>query len=113
MIYFPVIFFGLAALGGVVLVTLKYNGKAIPLYLAIGHGIFAATGLVLLIVNVIADMSNQLMNISLVLFVVIALGGFVLFSFQLRKKPLPDLIIGVHALGAVASFILLLIAIFK
>ena len=72
MMYLPLLFFAIAAIGGITLVTMKYRGKGIPMTLAIVHGILAATGLVLLIVNVIMDSSNMLMNISLVLFVVVA-----------------------------------------
>jgi hypothetical protein len=113
MIYLPLVFFAVAAVGGLTMVTLKFNDKAIPMFLALGHGILAATGLVLLIVDVMANMTNMLMNTSLVLFIVIALGGFTLFSFYLRKKPLPNLIIAVHGMGAIISFIVLLVAVFK
>lgn len=113
MIYLPVVFFALAAAGGVTLVIMKNSGKEIPMILALGHGIFAATGLVTLIINVMRDMSNMLMNISMICFIVIALGGFLLFSFYLRKKPLPNALIAIHGLGAIASFVVLLIAIFK
>lgn len=113
MLYLPLLFFGLAALGGITLVWMKLKGKELPMYLALGHGLLAATGLVLLIVNVVMDMSMQLMNIALALFVVIALGGFTLFSFYLRKKPLPNALIGIHGIGAVISYIILLAAVLR
>jgi len=40
--------------------------------------------------------------------VLAALGGFVLFSFYLRKKQLPMGIMVVHALVAIAAFLVLL-----
>jgi hypothetical protein len=50
---------------------------------------------------------------ALGLFAVAALGGFVLFSFHLRKEQLPTGIIMVHALVAIAAFLILLGAVFE
>jgi hypothetical protein len=113
MMYLPVLFFAIAAIGGLTLATMKFTGKGLSMPLAIVHGIIAATGLVLLIVNVLMDTSNMLMNISLALFVATALGGFTLFSFHIRKKKTPDVLIYVHGTAAVTSFIVLLFAVFK
>lgn len=112
MNYIPVAFFGIAALGGVTLVALKYNGKSLPMPLAVGHGLMAVTGLISLIVIVARDTGNMLMNISLAVFLAAALGGFTLFSFHVRKKPMPGLLIPVHGTGAVVAFILLVLAVF-
>lgn len=112
MIYLPVLFFAIAAIGGLALATMKFTGKGLPMPLAIAHGLFAATGLVFLIANVIMDSSNMLMNISLALFAAAALGGFTLFSFHVRKKKTPDMLIYVHGTAAVTSFIVLLLAVF-
>ncbi len=113
MNYIPVLFFGIAALGGLTLVTLKSKGKGLPMPLAIGHGLMAATGLVTLIIIVAGDTGNVMMNISLALFLVVALGGFTLFSFHVRKKPMPGTLIPIHGAGAVIAFVLLLIAVFR
>jgi hypothetical protein len=112
MIYLPIILFAIAALGGLALIYLKFSGQVIPMYLAIVHGLFAAAGVVALIVNVYTNTAITLMNISLALFVIVAIGGFILFSFYLRKKELPDALIAIHGSGAVISFVLLLIAVF-
>jgi hypothetical protein len=111
MLYLPVLLFGIAAIGGVTLVSIKVRGKTIPLWLALVHGILAAAALVILIVNVISNPGNMLMIVSLILFLIAALGGFLLFSYQLRKKPLPNPVIGIHALVAVTGFIVLLISV--
>lgn len=113
MNYIPVLFFGIAALGGLTLVTLKKKGKGLPLPLAIVHGLLAATGLVTLIINIAGNTGNMMMNISLILFLVVALGGFTLFSFHLRKKPMPGMLIPIHGSGAVVAFILLLFAVLR
>ena len=112
MIYYPVALFAIAAIGGLALVYLKFSGQAIPMPLAIVHGLFAAAGLVALIANVYMNTAIPMMNISLALFVIVAIGGFILFSFYIRKKELPNVLIAIHGLGAVLSFVLLLIAVF-
>lgn len=113
MVYLPVVIFAIAAIGGLALATMKFRGKGLPMPLAIVHGLLAATGLVLLFVNVLTDSTNMLMNISLALFVAAALGGFTLFSFHVRGKTIPDILVYVHGSAAVLSFIVLLLAVFK
>ena len=112
MIYWPIILFAIAAAGGATLVFMKFTGKGMPLSLAAAHGIFAAAGLITLALNVYNDSSNKLMNISLILFLIFALGGFILLSYHLRKKAHPVALIGIHGAGAVVSFLILLIAVF-
>jgi len=99
MLYLPVVLFAIAALGGVMLVWLKFSGKDLPWSLIIGHGLFAAAGLVALIANVMQNSGIALMNVCLILFLIVAIGGFTLFSFQLRKKALPNAIILIHGGG--------------
>ncbi|MGG3468620.1 hypothetical protein ABES02_14205 [Neobacillus pocheonensis] len=101
------IVFALAALGGLVLASREER----PLSVAIIHGLVAATGLVLLIIAVIQGASGTLPLTALVLFVIAALGGFVLFSFHLRNRPLPKGLIFLHGLLAVIGEVLLIIAI--
>jgi hypothetical protein len=112
MTYLPIVLFAIAAVGGLTLAIMKFNGKGLPWSLVIGHGIFAASGLVALIVNIFQDMSNFLMNLSLVLFLITAVGGFTVLSFHLRKKAQPSSLIFIHGTAAVISFILLIIAVF-
>ncbi len=113
MIYVPILFFAAAAILGVTLVNMKRTGKGMPISLARVHGLFAAVGLVALILNVVADSANTLMNISLGLFVIVGLGGFTLVSFHLRKKALPEKLIVIHGVGAIVSFMLILVAAFN
>ena len=108
----PVGLFAIAAIGGLTLAGMKFAGKELPIPLALLHGAFAAAGLVTLILNVVENRMNTLMNIALVLFVIVALGGFTLFALHLMKKKQPVLLIVAHGLGAVISFVMLLIALF-
>jgi hypothetical protein len=104
------ILFGIAAVGGIVLVLMRVANKPLPLPLALVHGALAATGIVLLTVSVLGSAGPGGARLALGLFVVAALGGFVLFSFHLRKKTLPMGIVVIHALVAVAAFLILLSA---
>ena len=110
MIYLPVVLFAVAAAGGLTLVGMKFSGKELPWPLVVGHGVFAASGLIALIVNVFSDTHHVLMNLSLILFLITAIGGFTVLSFQLRKKMQPTALILVHGAAAVVSFILLIIS---
>ena len=47
------------------------------------------------------------------LFVIAALGGFYLFSHQLRERRLPSGVVLIHGGAAVAAFLLLLAYLFK
>jgi len=111
MIYLPVVFFAIAAAGGTTLAVMKFSGKGFPWPIVIGHGIFAAAGLIALIGNVVGNSQIFLMNLSLVLFLIAALGGFTLFTFHLMKKRQPSALIVVHGGLAVISFLLLIIAV--
>ena len=102
-----------AALGGVVMAAMRFGGRELPpMALAIVHGLFAASGLVALILFVLNSTASTLASVALVGFVIAALGGFMLFAYHLRGKALPVNYVVVHGAGAVVSFVLLLAAIF-
>ncbi|MFK7697216.1 hypothetical protein [Paenibacillus sp. HJGM_3] len=111
MLVLSVILFAIAALGGLVLGVLGLRQRDLPMWLSLIHGVIAAAGLVTLILGVIQGNAGSLPIISLVLFLIAALGGFVLFSYHLRRKPHPKSLIVIHALAAVIAFVLLLIGI--
>ena len=107
------VLFGIAALGGVVMAIMRLTGRELPpMALALVHGLFAASGLVALLVAVIGVNVPTQARIALGGFIVAALGGFFLFSFHLRRKALPVPVVIVHGLVAVVSFVLLLLGIF-
>jgi hypothetical protein len=103
----PIVLFALAAAGGLVLAFLRFNEKPIPTALAVVHGLIAASGLVALGSVAFENGAPDLARIALGLFVLAALGGFFLFSFQLRAKPLPKPVVIIH--GAVAAVALLIL----
>lgn len=103
------IVFALAAVGGLVLLRLHVKHDDAPLGLAALHGLLAATGLVLLLWFVLQNGASGLLWASVALFVVAALGGFVLITKHLRGESLPNGLMYGHGGAAVVAFILLLI----
>jgi hypothetical protein len=108
-----VILFAIAAVGGVIMAAMRFGGRELPpMALAIVHGLFAAAGLVTLILSVVGAQTSWAAIVALVGFVVAALGGFMLFAHHLRRKALPINYVVIHGAGAVISFVILLAAIF-
>jgi len=89
MLVVAAVLFALAALGGIILATLHLKKNDAPVSLALVHGLAAAVGLVLLIIVVTQMPSTGLAGVALVIFLIAALGGFVLFAMHLMRKPLP------------------------
>ena len=111
MLTTTLVLFAIAALGGLTLAIMRFRGRAIPpMGLALVHGAVAATALVLLLILALGTSGTNMQRIALGGFVVAALGGFFIFSFHVRNKPLPIPMIVVHGLVAVASFVTLLAA---
>lgn len=108
LLIIALILFLLGAIGGLVMATQSFRGQLPPWWLAAAHGVLVATGLVLLIIALVLGSAATLYNISLVLLVIAALGGFYLLSFHLRKENHPRAIVVVHALLAVAGVVLLI-----
>ncbi len=122
MLYAELILFALAALGGIALASLALRGKTLPMSLAVLHGLLAVSGFALLLVSLTQSSSGGTAApagtagtpiwpiISVILFAIAALGGLVLFTgFHLRGKKLPSFLVVVHALFAVAGFVLFLV----
>ena len=106
------VLFAIAAVGGLILAVVRFRGKPYPpLGLAVVHGLFAAAGLVALIAGVAQGHAPSRATIALVLFVIAALGGFVLFFTHLRKSALPVPLVVIHALVAVIAFVILLVSV--
>jgi hypothetical protein len=55
---------------------------------------------------------DSLLLISLIIFVIAALGGFIMFGRDLSKRSVPKWLGVVHALAAVTGFVLLFFAVF-
>ena len=114
MLGWATILFAIAALGGATLATLHFRGRTpLPMPLVLLHGLLAAVALLLLIIVAVSQPGlGGLALLALVIFLLAALGGFYLFSFQLRGKPLPSRVVLIHGSAAVLAFVLLLVYLF-
>jgi uncharacterized protein with PQ loop repeat len=110
MLEIAAVLFALAALLGIILAGLHLKRRGAPIPLALLHGVVAAVGLVLLIIAITQMASAGLAGVALIIFIIAALGGFVLFGMHLKRRALPGPLIVVHGLVAVAAFIVLLVA---
>lgn len=108
MISYSIVFFAFAAIGGLILAVKAFKKESLPMPLSLLHGGLAAAGLVMLIFGVAATAEPGNALIALIIIVAAALGGFVLFSFHLRKKEHPKTLILIHGGAAVIAFVLLL-----
>lgn len=111
MLNLSAVLFAVAAIGGLVLGVSGLRQRNLPIWLSLIHGLVAAAGLVTLIIGIVQGTAGSLLITSLVLFIIAALGGFVLFSYHLRGKAHPKDLIVIHALVAVIAYVLLLIGI--
>lgn len=106
----PLVFFGIAAVLGMVLFWKFKGNKSMGMGLVLTHGMAALAGLAWMIVLGITQSLPMLAYYAIVVFAIATLGGVVLFSRHLRNRRFPNGLVELHALAAVAAFILLLIA---
>lgn len=109
MLTTAIILFAIAAVLGAILASNFFRGKLPPLALSFAHGLFAASGLVVLILTITKMADSGMGKYSLGAFVIAALGGFYLVSRHLGKKEVPNGVIIIHALAAITGFALLLL----
>ena len=101
------ILFLVVALGGAGLAVLEARGRALPLPLSALHGVFALLGIVLLARQDIADPHNHLANGAVLVFMLAAAGGLLLFAFRATRQKLPLAVVALHASFALTAFLLL------
>lgn len=108
------VLFSCAALGGVVMATIRFSGRPRPpSWLAMGHGFLAGAGLTLLIYAACTVGLPTYANFALGLLAVAAIGGVILnLVYHDKQLPLPIPVMLIHATLAVAGFALLLISAF-
>lgn len=104
-----IVLFALAAVLGLTVAIAIFTKKpSTPKVAVYAHGLLAATALALLIFFTLNNSGNRPL-VSLILFVVAAIGGFILFFNDVKGKPGPAGLVVVHALAAITAFVLLLI----
>lgn len=85
-----ILLFAIAALAGLTMAVMHFKKASPPRpVLAVLHGLFAASGLVILLLAVTKVGMHGAPAIALGLLVLAALGGFGLLSFHLRGRALP------------------------
>jgi hypothetical protein len=111
MLYVTIVLFVITAMFGVrILMSVLGNNKA-PRGVVYSHGVFAATSLVLLIVYAFQSPANY-PKVSIILFVLAALGGFFMFYHDVKNKQLLKPIPFIHAALAVAGLLALVFFVF-
>ena len=105
----------LTALGGVAMaVNIFGRNTAPPPWLAMLHGLLAASALTLLLYAFFTVGLPTLAGWALLIFVIAAAGGaFLNLSYHVRALALPKGIVIGHAGLAVAGYVLLLMAVLK
>ena len=107
MIYTAIALFALSAILGLTILIKWLTKKEASKAVIWSHGLVAATALVILVVFAIQNPDNY-PQISLILFVIAAIGGFYMFFRDLNKKNSPLSVAFIHALLAVGGFVMLL-----
>lgn len=111
MLNLSILVFALAAAGGLILAILHFRGKNRPWPLAILHLLGGAAGLALLALPVLQGSAPSQAKLALGLFLIAALGGFLLFAFRLQNKALPSKVVVIHAVVAVIAVVTLVLAV--
>lgn len=111
MLTHALVVFAIAAVGGLVLASSVLRGRLAPWALSVLHALLGATGLVLLLLEVLRGSGATRALAALVLLGIAALGGFYLASIHARKAVAPKAVVFVHAGVAVTGFLVLLSAV--
>jgi hypothetical protein len=114
MLQTAAILFVLTALGGLLMAGIRFAyTRNPPAWLAMLHGLLAASGLTLLVYAVCTTTVPALAKPALVLFLLAAAGGAVMsLAYKWKQRLLPAWLVIVHATAAVIAFVLLLLAAF-
>ena len=106
------ILLAITAAGGLVMAGISFKGNQHPpTWLAMLHGLLAAAAVTLLLYAAATVGLPGMALTALVLFLAAAAGGAALnLNYHWKQLPLPRWLIIVHALAAVAGFLLLLAA---
>ncbi len=107
MLYTIIAGFAIAAILGMVLITHVLSNKTPPRGVLVFHGLFAGTGILLLLIYMNGNAPGPME--AAILFVVAALGGFIMLARDLRNKPIPKWLAVAHGLLAATAFTFLLI----
>lgn len=110
MYIFAAILFAIAASLGAFLAYKVFSNKETPKAVAFIHGGVAALALILLIIAAltIPAAAKGIVFTSIIIFIMVAMGGFFLIYKDLTAQPIPKPVVLIHGSLAIVSFILLL-----
>lgn len=108
------ILLAITALGGVLMAGIRFGARHNPpAWIAMVHGLLAASGLTLLLYAICTTTVPPLATIALLLFLLAAGGGAVMsLAYKWRQILIPAWLVVAHALLAVTGFVALLVAAF-
>lgn len=106
------ILLAIAAVGGLIMAGIRFAGdRQPPVALAMLHGSLAAAAVTLLLYGAVTIGLPSMALGALALFLLAAVGGAILnLNYHWQQRPLPNWLVLVHGLVAVAGFLLLLSA---
>lgn len=107
MLYIAIIFFTLATLLGLYLLSFVLTNKETPKGIAFLHGPMAAIGLIILIIYALYNKPSPI--VSIIIFILAAFGGIMLIYRDLSGQSIPKWMAIGHGLTAIIAFIFLLI----
>ena len=99
--------FVIAAVFGLILLIAILRNQTTPKPVVFIHGGFAVMALLLVILFIIRNNGEGPM-VSLGLFILAALGGLILFSIDIRNKPVPKWLAIVHPIAAALGLLTLI-----
>ncbi len=105
--YSIIAIFGLTAILGMYLLSMVLRNKSTPKSVSFMHGLFAFTALILLSVYVFGHSPGP--TSSLIVFIVAAMGGFILIYRDITGKSIPKWLAIGHGMIAVTGFVLLVL----
>ena len=108
MVFTSLILFAVAAVLGLTVAITIFKNKETNKGVAVIHGLFAATALIILIVYALGNTGRNVTT-EIVLFIIAALGGLILITRDFMKKTGPKALVVIHALVAVIAFLMLLV----
>lgn len=111
MLYLIIGLFALAAVMGIINLKHWMGETKPPRGVVYAHGLFAASALVLLLIQAMKS-DGAALRTSLIIFIIAALAGFYLFARYLKNKIGPGWLAMIHGLVAVVGFVLLLMVVF-
>jgi len=104
----------ITAQGGVLMAGIRFaTRRNPPAWLAMLHGLLAASGLTLLVYAICTQPVSSTVVLALVIFLLAASGGAILsLAYKWRQRLLPAWLVVVHGSAAAIALALLLLAAF-